>query len=130
MLALHWLPDLLVCLRSAVEALLLLHVRQRIGGDRTCCCQLFTCLFASAAWLQALEKLSHDHPASLLRNGALVAVLSYVDFFQVGACMTGADVAFHSLVQAGPDLVPAGAFVSAIHAPICLKWYPAPNTRL
>lgn len=33
---------------------------------------------------QALEKLSHDHPGSLLRNGALVAVLSYVDFFQVG----------------------------------------------
>ena len=33
---------------------------------------------------QALEKLSHDHPGSLLRNGALVAVLSYVDFFQTG----------------------------------------------
>ena len=33
---------------------------------------------------QALEKLSHDHPASLLRAGALVAVLSYVDFFQTG----------------------------------------------
>jgi E3 ubiquitin-protein ligase TRIP12 len=34
--------------------------------------------------LQALEKLSHDHPGSLLRAGALVAVLSYVDFFQTG----------------------------------------------
>lgn len=35
---------------------------------------------------QALEKLSHDHPAALLRNGALVAVLQYVDFFQ--ACFS------------------------------------------
>jgi E3 ubiquitin-protein ligase TRIP12 len=34
--------------------------------------------------LQALEKLSHEHPGSLLRAGALVAVLSYVDFFQTG----------------------------------------------
>ena len=33
---------------------------------------------------QALEKLSHDHPGSLLRSGALLAVLSYVDFFQTG----------------------------------------------
>lgn len=34
--------------------------------------------------LQALEKLSHEHPGSLLRAGALVATLSYVDFFQTG----------------------------------------------
>jgi E3 ubiquitin-protein ligase TRIP12 len=34
--------------------------------------------------LQALEKLSHEHPGSLMRAGALVAVLSYVDFFQTG----------------------------------------------
>lgn len=44
--------------------------------------------------VQALEKLSHDHPASLLRNGALVAVLSYVDFFQVCASFTGARSCF------------------------------------
>jgi len=40
-------------------------------------------LCPSLQFRQALEKLSHDHPSSLLRNGALVAVLSYVDFFQV-----------------------------------------------
>ncbi|EFN55600.1 hypothetical protein CHLNCDRAFT_52424, partial [Chlorella variabilis] len=34
--------------------------------------------------LLALEKLSHEHPARLLEAGALVAVLSYVDFFQTG----------------------------------------------
>ncbi len=34
--------------------------------------------------LQALEKISHEHPASCLRSGGLVAVLSYIDFFQTG----------------------------------------------
>jgi E3 ubiquitin-protein ligase TRIP12 len=34
--------------------------------------------------LQALEKLSHDHPSYLLRSGALVAVLSFIDFFATG----------------------------------------------
>jgi E3 ubiquitin-protein ligase TRIP12 len=40
--------------------------------------------FPLISLFQALEKLSHDHPGSLLRNGALVATLSYVDFFQTG----------------------------------------------
>ncbi|XP_024534679.1 E3 ubiquitin-protein ligase UPL3 [Selaginella moellendorffii] len=34
--------------------------------------------------LQALEKISHEHPAACLRAGALVAVLSYLDFFSTG----------------------------------------------
>lgn len=34
--------------------------------------------------LQALEKLSHRHPGSLLRAGALTAVLLHIDFFQTG----------------------------------------------
>lgn len=33
---------------------------------------------------QALEKLSHEHPQAVLRQGGLVAVLSYLDFFQTG----------------------------------------------
>lgn len=40
--------------------------------------------------LQALEKISHEHPTACLRAGALMAVLSYLDFFstgvQVGRC--------------------------------------------
>ncbi len=33
---------------------------------------------------QALEKLSHEHGSSCLRNGGLVAVLTYLDFFPMG----------------------------------------------
>ncbi|KAL4435190.1 hypothetical protein ABPG77_001872 [Micractinium sp. CCAP 211/92] len=58
----------------------------RHGAVPAFCARLLTIEYIDLAEqsLQALEKLSHDHPASLLRNGALVAVLSYVDFFQTG----------------------------------------------
>ncbi|PSC70280.1 E3 ubiquitin-ligase UPL3-like isoform A [Micractinium conductrix] len=58
----------------------------RHGAVPAFCARLLTIEYIDLAEqsLQALEKLSHDHPGSLLRNGALVAVLSYVDFFQTG----------------------------------------------
>jgi hypothetical protein len=34
--------------------------------------------------LQALEKISREHPTACLRAGALMAVLSYLDFFSTG----------------------------------------------
>lgn len=34
--------------------------------------------------LQALEKLSHEHPLAILRAGGMVAVLQFVDFFATG----------------------------------------------
>ena len=34
--------------------------------------------------MQALEKISHEHPAACLRSGGLLASLSYLDFFQTG----------------------------------------------
>ena len=34
--------------------------------------------------LQALEKLSHEHPLAILRAGGMLAVLQYVDFFATG----------------------------------------------
>lgn len=34
--------------------------------------------------LEALEKISHEHPIACLRAGALMAVLSYLDFFSSG----------------------------------------------
>eukprot|EP00906_Rhabdomonas_costata_P025835 RCo036899 len=34
--------------------------------------------------LHALEKLSHEHGAVLLKEGALTAMLSYIDFFGIG----------------------------------------------
>lgn len=58
----------------------------RHGAVPAFCARLLTIEYIDLAEqsLQALEKLSHDHAGSLLRNGALVAVLSYVDFFQTG----------------------------------------------
>ncbi|KAL5995652.1 E3 ubiquitin-protein ligase upl3 [Asimina triloba] len=40
------------------------------------CCLLFS--------LQALKKISQEHPTACLRAGALMAVLSYLDFFSTG----------------------------------------------
>ena len=58
----------------------------RHGAVPVFCARLLTIEYIDLAEqsLQALEKLSHDHPGSLLRHGALIAVLSYVDFFQTG----------------------------------------------
>lgn len=58
----------------------------RHGAVPAFCARLLTIEYIDLAEqsLQALEKLSHEHAAQLLRAGALVAVLSYVDFFQTG----------------------------------------------
>lgn len=58
----------------------------RHGAVPAFCARLLTIEYIDLAEqsLQALEKLSHDHPGPLLRAGALVAVLSYIDFFQTG----------------------------------------------
>lgn len=42
---------------------------------------LLSCLEQS---LQALKKISQEHPTACLRAGALMAVLSYLDFFSTG----------------------------------------------
>ena len=34
--------------------------------------------------MQALDKLAHEHPQACLSNGGLMAVLTYLDFFQTG----------------------------------------------
>lgn len=41
-------------------------------------------ILTTSCLLQALEKLSHEHPAACLRHGGLLATLSYLDFFQTG----------------------------------------------
>lgn len=38
----------------------------------------------SSQSLQALEKISFEHPTAVLRAGGLLAVLSYLDFFSTG----------------------------------------------
>eukprot|EP01018_Ginkgo_biloba_P019050 Gb_20278 [translate_table: standard] len=50
------------------------------------CARLLTIEYMDLAEqsLQALEKISHEHPTACLRAGALMAVLSYLDFFSTG----------------------------------------------
>mmetsp|Transcript_34349 Transcript_34349/g.65613 ORF Transcript_34349/g.65613 Transcript_34349/m.65613 type:complete len:1886 (+) Transcript_34349:253-5910(+) len=50
------------------------------------CARLLTIEYIDLAEqsLQALEKLSHEHPGACLRAGGLAAVLSYLDFFATG----------------------------------------------
>ncbi|GBG69914.1 hypothetical protein CBR_g4741 [Chara braunii] len=50
------------------------------------CARLLTIEYIDLAEqsLQALEKISHEHPTAVLRAGGLMAVLSYLDFFSTG----------------------------------------------
>lgn len=41
-------------------------------------------LLSCCACAQALQKLSQEHPQAVLRQGGLVACLSFLDFFQTG----------------------------------------------
>ncbi|KAH7446550.1 hypothetical protein KP509_01G061600 [Ceratopteris richardii] len=56
------------------------------GAVPCLCARLLTIEYIDLAEqsLQALEKISHEHPAACLRAGALLAVLSYLDFFSTG----------------------------------------------
>lgn len=47
-----------------------------------CTLMLSLCCFEQS--LQALKKISQEHPTACLRAGALMAVLSYLDFFSTG----------------------------------------------
>lgn len=56
------------------------------GAVPCLCARLLTIEYIDLAEqsLQALEKISHEHPTACLRAGALLAVLSYLDFFSTG----------------------------------------------
>ncbi|KAL3152604.1 hypothetical protein ABBQ32_001622 [Trebouxia sp. C0010 RCD-2024] len=58
----------------------------RHGAVAALCARLMTIEYIDLAEqsLQALEKISHEHPAACLRHGGLLASLTYLDFFQTG----------------------------------------------
>jgi E3 ubiquitin-protein ligase TRIP12 len=56
---------------------------------------------------QALEKLSHEHPQAVLRQGGLVAVLSYLDFFQTGVQRVAVATAATMCRSLTPDSIDA-----------------------
>jgi E3 ubiquitin-protein ligase TRIP12 len=57
--------------------------------------------------LQALEKLSHEHPQALLQHGGLLAVLSFLDFFPTGVQRTAVATAATMCTGLGPSHVSA-----------------------
>ena len=75
--------------------------------------------------LSALEKLSGEYAGALLRAGALVAVLSYVDFFPTGvqrvAVATAANVA--SALRGEPPAQHADAVAAAVPVLVGLLEY-------
>ena len=80
------------------------------GAIPSFCARLLTIEFIDLAeqCLQALEKLSKEHPAPCLRAGGLMAVLSYLDFFSTGvqrvAMSTAANIC-RQLSPASADMV-------------------------
>ncbi|XP_042403333.1 E3 ubiquitin-protein ligase UPL3-like isoform X1 [Zingiber officinale] len=58
----------------------------RYGAVPCFCARLLTIEYMDLAEqsLQALKKISQEHPTACLRAGALMAVLSYLDFFSTG----------------------------------------------
>lgn len=81
----------------------------RHGAVPAFCTHLMTIEYIDLAEqsLQALEKLSHDHAVSLLRAGGLVAVLSYIDFFQTGVQRVAAATAANICRGLTPEHVDA-----------------------
>jgi len=49
-------------------------------------------LYSPSQSLQALKKISLEHPTACLRAGALMAVLSHLDFFSTGVQVESSDL--------------------------------------
>lgn len=77
----------------------------RHGAVPAFCARLLTIEYIDLAEqsLQALEKLSHEHPGSLLQNGGLLAVLSYLDFFPSSVQRTAVATAALMCTALGPS---------------------------
>lgn len=81
----------------------------RHGAVPAFCARLLTIEYIDLAEqsLQALEKLSHEHPGSLLQAGGLMAVLSYLDFFPSSVQRTAVATAAMMCTALGPSHVSA-----------------------
>lgn len=81
----------------------------RHGAVPAFCQRLLTIEYIDLAEqsLQALEKLSHEHPQALLQHGGLLAVLSYLDFFPTGVQRTAVATAATMCTGLGPSHVSA-----------------------
>jgi E3 ubiquitin-protein ligase TRIP12 len=75
------------------------------GAVPSLCARLLTIEYIDLAEqsLQALEKISHEHPTACLRAGALMAVLSYLDFFSTGVQRVAVSIAANICRQLPSD---------------------------
>ena len=83
--------DLMLLSCRAITLLLDVHPSSakqisQLGGIETLCGKLVCIEYIDVAEqsIQALEKISHSYPELLLEKGALNAILSFIDFFQIG----------------------------------------------
>ncbi|TKY75496.1 E3 ubiquitin-protein ligase UPL3 [Spatholobus suberectus] len=69
------------------------------------CARLLTIEYMDLAEqsLQALKKISQEHPTACLRAGALMAVLSYLDFFSTGVQRVALSTAANMCKKLPPD---------------------------
>lgn len=77
------------------------------GAIPAFCARLLTIEYMDLAEqsLQALEKISHRHAAACLRGGALMAVLSYLDFFSTGVKRVALSTAANICKQLSVDTI-------------------------
>lgn len=77
----------------------------RHGAVPAFCARLLTIEYIDLAEqsLQALDKLSHEHPQAILQHGGLLAVLSYLDFFPTGVQRVAVATAANMCSALGPE---------------------------
>ncbi|CAA6673508.1 unnamed protein product [Spirodela intermedia] len=94
--ALTYLCDILPSSCSAVV---------HYGAVSSFCARLLTIEYMDLAEqsLQALKKISQEHPTACLRAGALMAVLSYLDFFPTGVQRVALSTAANMCKKLPPD---------------------------
>ncbi|KAG5064939.1 hypothetical protein AAZX31_04G003500 [Glycine max] len=75
------------------------------GAVSIFCARLLTIEYMDLAEqsLQALKKISQEHPTACLRAGALMAVLSYLDFFSTGVQRVALSTAANMCKKLPPD---------------------------
>ncbi|CAJ1972976.1 unnamed protein product, partial [Sphenostylis stenocarpa] len=75
------------------------------GAVSIFCARLLTIEYMDLAEqsLQALKKISQEHPTTCLRAGALMAVLSYLDFFSTGVQRVALSTAANMCKKLPPD---------------------------
>ncbi|KAK9129435.1 hypothetical protein Sjap_009922 [Stephania japonica] len=92
------------------------------GAVSCFCARLLTIEYMDLAEqsLQALKKISQEHPTACLRAGALMAVLSYLDFFSTGVQRVALSTAANMCKKLPSDAADFVMEAVLEHASVCL----------